>query len=564
MACQENLLSEENNQSAPLFRRTGVILLLILLLAAFLRLYKLGRISPPGLNQDEAANAWSAYCILKTGKDYAGVSWPIFYVRNVGGNSSPLYVYMMLPLQALAGLNVYTTRLPAALAAVFNTWLIYFCARRLFNRPTAIAAAALLAIDPWDIQHSRWGHDASVTPFLSLVPLALMLWANMPISDNKTVSPRPVIAAVAGALAGVVCYGYYAVRLFVPAFLFLVVLFTLPRWRQNLKTKKGLLAVAAFFIAFAAFYGPLIWQHIFHPEGVARHFAFSPDRINNVPLLAAVKNIALRYIQHFGLYFLFIEGDTHPVLSPPGIGQFYWYMLPLMLAGLISLVLKFKSSPSARVILAFVLAYPAGDCLIWGTGLSILRSAPGLCGLLLLSAVGAVDAFRWLWSKNRNAAITTTTIFAAAVFAFNAWYLSNFFGEYNRRPDVYHLFHTDFVEACEWLKPRFDDFDAVFCTTDGLNMPYVISTVVLGYDPRKWFSEPREFTTEGEWDYCTRYGKMYFMYKGLFKQPAEQYRQDRVLFIIRPGELNLPAPDKQIIRKIYRFDGEETLWLCRL
>jgi hypothetical protein len=340
-------------------------------------------------------------------------------------------------------------------------------------------------------------------------------------------------------------------------------LFTLPRWLQTLKTRKGLLVVAVFFIAFTASYSPLIWQHIFHPEGVARHLSFSPDRIDNVPLLAAVKNVALRYIQHFGPYFLFIEGDLHPVLSPPGIGQFYWYMLPLMLAGLISLVLKFKSSPSARVILAAVLAYPAGDCLIWGTGLSILRSAPGLCGLLLLSAIGAVDAFRWLWSKNRNAALTTTVIFAVVVIAFNAWYLRNFFGEYNHRPDVYHLFHTDFVEVCEWLKPRFNDFDAVFCTTDGLNMPYVISTVVLGYDPKKWFSEPREFTTQGEWDYCTRYGKMYFMYKGLFKQPTEQYRQDRVLFIIRPGELNLPDPDKQIIRKIYRFDGQETLWLFR-
>jgi 4-amino-4-deoxy-L-arabinose transferase-like glycosyltransferase len=220
MIRQENLLPVENKQQVPFLYRTGTILLLILLLAASLRLYKLGQISPPGFNQDEAVNAWNAWCLLKTGKDYTGVSWPVFYVRNVGGNSSSLYVYMLLPFQALAGLNVYTTRLPAALTAVFNTFLIYFVARRLFNLPTALAAAALLAIDPWDIQHSRWGHDASVTPFLSLAPLALMLWANMPISDNKTASPRPIIAAVAGALTGIVCYGYYAVRLFVPPFPF--------------------------------------------------------------------------------------------------------------------------------------------------------------------------------------------------------------------------------------------------------------------------------------------------------------------------------------------------------
>ncbi len=558
------LLSEENKLVTPRFCLTSVILLLILLLAAFLRLNKLGQISPPGLNQDEAANAWSAYCLLKTGKDYSGDLWPIFYVRNVGGNSSPLYVYMILPFQALAGLSVYTTRLPAALAAVFNTWLIYFVAKRLFNIPTALVAAALLAIDPWDIQHSRWGHDASVTPFLSLVPLALMLWAALPVSDNKSASPKPVIAVLAGALAGIVCYGYYAVRLFVPVFLLLVILFTFPRWWQTVKSKKGALAVTGFFIAFIASYGPLIWQHVFHPEGVARHFAFSPDRINNVPFLDAVKNIALRYILHFSPYFLFIEGDSHAVLSPPGIGQFYWYMLPLMLAGFVFLIRRFKSSPSARIILAFVLAYPAGDCLIWGVGLSILRSAPGLCGLLLLSAVGAVDAFWWMWSKNRNAALIATAILAVAVVGFNGRYLNYFFGQFNRRPDVYHYFHCDFVEACHWLKPRFDDYDAVFCTVNVLNMPYVISTVVLGYDPKRWFSEPRDFFTVGEWDYCTRYGKMYFMYEGLFKLPAEPYNPDRLLFIIRPGELNIADPSRQVIHKILRPDGEEVLWLCRL
>ena len=118
MACQENLLSAEN--PSPPLRWGWLILLFILILAAFLRLVKLGQISPPGLNQDEAANAWSAYCILKTGKDYSGAHWPIYYVRNLGGNSTPLYVYLLLPFQAIGGLNVYTARLPGALGGVFT------------------------------------------------------------------------------------------------------------------------------------------------------------------------------------------------------------------------------------------------------------------------------------------------------------------------------------------------------------------------------------------------------------------------------------------------------------
>ena len=59
---------------------TSGLLLAILLVGGALRLWRLGE-SPPGLNVDEAANAWNAYCLLKTGIDQYGVSWPIFCAR---------------------------------------------------------------------------------------------------------------------------------------------------------------------------------------------------------------------------------------------------------------------------------------------------------------------------------------------------------------------------------------------------------------------------------------------------------------------------------------------------
>ncbi|KKQ38117.1 MAG: hypothetical protein US53_C0001G0022 [Candidatus Woesebacteria bacterium GW2011_GWA1_37_7] len=46
------------------------ILLLIILLAAFLRFWKLG--SYPALNADEAAIGYNAYSLLETGKDEHG------------------------------------------------------------------------------------------------------------------------------------------------------------------------------------------------------------------------------------------------------------------------------------------------------------------------------------------------------------------------------------------------------------------------------------------------------------------------------------------------------------
>lgn len=237
MICRSNSVALENIRSTPLWRHPKILLFIILLLAAFLRLVNLSQ-SPPGLNQDEAANAWSAYCMLKTGKDYTGASWPIYYMRNLGGNSTPLFIYMILPFQAIGGLNVYTSRLPAVCAAVFTVWLSYFVAKKLFDTGTGLATAALLAFNPWHLQQSRWGHEASIAPLLGLIPLAGMLWANLPVSNDKNNHPRPVIAGISGVLAGIGCFGYHSVRLFVPIFIFALVLFNLPQWWKNVKTKK--------------------------------------------------------------------------------------------------------------------------------------------------------------------------------------------------------------------------------------------------------------------------------------------------------------------------------------
>jgi 4-amino-4-deoxy-L-arabinose transferase-like glycosyltransferase len=540
MTCRSNSATFENAHSDQSWRHPKILLFIILLLAAFLRLFNLGQ-SPPGLNQDEAANAWSAYCLLKTGKDYTGASWPIYYMRNLGGNRPTLYIYLLLPFQAIGGLNIYTTRLPGALSGILAVWLIYFVGKRLFSIRTGMVAAALLAIDPLHIQQSRWGHEVTLAPLLGLAPLALMLWAGLPVSDDKTSSQRPVIAAFAGTLSGLGCFGYMSVRLFVPVFIFAIVLFTLPDWWKTIKTRKGALATALFYLGFAITWGALIWQHIFHPEGIGRHALFQGDWVGSVPFAIALKNMALRYIQHFNPSFLFINHDPNPLFSPPTIGYFYWYMAPLMLAGLVWLLWRFKSI-SARVLIAFLLAYLVGDCLFWGGGLNIMRSAPGLCALILLSAVGAVGTVRWLWAKNHIITIVAAVVFSVPVIGMNIKYLHYFYGKFSREQYVYINFHTDFVEACEWLRPRFADFDAVFCAAVELNMPYVVSTVVLGYDPKLWFNEPRNFTTIGEWDRYTRYGKMNFLYdytQFSFEDISKRFAPGRVLLIVRPDEYKL-------------------------
>jgi len=554
-----------NDGKVPFWRRTAVLLLLIVLLAAFLRLVNLGQ-SPPGLNQNEAANAWNAYCLLKTGKDQAGVSWPIFYLRALGSNNTPLYIYAMIPFLAAGGLSIWAARLLSAVAGILCIPLIYYVASRLFDRYVGLVAALLLAFNPWHLHISRWAIEAGICPLLGIAPLALMLWANLPLDDDKDRFPRPFIAALAGAVIGICCYGYWPILLFIPVFLALIVLVTLPAWWRCLKTRKGALGVAGFIFGFAITFGPLAWQHIFRPEGIAyraQQLRQGGAFIGSEPLPIAVNSFVSRYVQHFGPDFLFVRGDHSSIQSPPGAGQYHWYMLPLMVLGLIALFERLKLSRAARTLLVFIVTYPIGDCLYYAAGAHALRSSPGLCSLILLGGVGAVSAGRWLWKQGRLPALTVTAGFVVVVVGLNARYLHRFYGEYNRRPQIYHRYHVDLVEACDWLRPRFDDVDAVFCTTDGMNQPYIITLAALGYDPQRWFSEQRDlsFVTSEGFDIYTRYGKMHFMY-GLSFMPAlrelrQKSPQSRIIFIVRPGELGLKGP----IHQIYGPDGEATLWI---
>jgi 4-amino-4-deoxy-L-arabinose transferase-like glycosyltransferase len=549
--------------SAPLWRRWTTILLLIVVLAAALRLVDLGY-APPGLNQDEAANAWNAWCLLKTGKDQTGTRWPIFYSRCLGENRTTLFFYVMLPFQAIGGLNVWTTRAPSAVGGIFTVLLTYFVGARLFGRTTGLVAAAMLAVNPWHVQQSRWGHEAALCPLLVILPLAMLLWANLPFADEPNRRPRIGLALLGGLMTGVSCYGYPAVRLFLPAFLAAAVLATWRGWWSQLKTRHGATAIAALVVGAAATFGPLAWKHVTDAEQIGKRGKMTQVWTDQDSTRTKIEKILSRYPGHFGPDFLFISGDTYEIQSPAGFGQFHWYMAPLMIIGLTIALRRLRTSRSARVLLVWLVLYPVSDLLSthFNSSMHALRSSPGVCGLILIGALGAVGAGTWLWQNSRSASIVTACIVAIVVVALNGRFLYHFFGDYNDRPRVYHGYQVDLLKACDWLSPRLKDVDAVFCTTALMNMPYIVTLVGLDYDPRQWFRDVRDVrTTAGQWEIYIRYGKMNFMYGrawvAALKELQQTGRRHRVLFIVRPGELRLENP----VYEIYGPPGTAPLFI---
>ncbi len=530
--------------------RFAVTLLgVILLVAASLRLYRLGH-SPPGFHVDEATVAWDAYCLLKTGHDASGARWPVFYTRGLGDNRSTPMIYATLPFQAIGGLTPLMSRLPAALAGVLAVFLAFLIGDRLFDRTTGLAAAGLMALSPWHLQFSRWGHDSTLCPLLVLAPVAALLVAGLPLT-NRRATPRPWLAGLAGATAGAACYGYPAVRIFLPLLLAGAVALNWRGWRESLRTRRGALSVAAAVLGLGLTFGPLLHRHLTDPaigKRGAMTWVWSPSDSAGQRVLKVLR----RYPGHFSPSFLFEKGTPAIDVSPPeGYGLFYWYELALMLGGLIAAVSTASRSVGARLVLLWVVLYPVGDLLSGGEAQNVLRCLPGLPGLILLEGVGAVRLGRWVISRWPRMGLRAVPAIAILAMLLDARFLVQFFGDYDRRWDKYFAFQEDLREAGEWLRPRFDHVDAVVCTGTGILVPYVHLLVSLRYDPHRWLASPPTVVPgplpTGDYrdmDVVTGFGKVRFLYEGLpvpamLGELAANGRSDRVIFIVRPGELEL-------------------------
>lgn len=597
-----------------LSRRTCILLLLaILAAAAALRMTDLSH-SPPGMSQDEGQNIWDAWSMLKTGMDQVGDRWPIFYSKCFGGNRSTLQLYYLIPFEAIGGLGVEVGRFSSAFSGVLAVLLAYFVGARLFGRSAGLLAAAIMAFNPWHIQQSRWAHEATLVPTLILGPLALMLLANFPLDDSENRRPRPLVAVAAGLAAGVACYGYPVVRLFLPLMLILLaVVLWRPLWAM-LKTRRGAAAIVGFALAMAVTFGPLVYKHITDPGAMNKRGVSTKIWNESDSLGEKISKVAARYPAHFGLDFLFIQGDRYALQSPPNNGMFHWYSLPLMLLGAGFLVSRLRKSRAARVLLVWLLVYPIPDCItqhIVGTpegaenSLHALRTLPGLAALVLLAGLGASAGGLWLWRKKRAALYAAAAVLVLAAAVINVRYLTVFYGEFNRRPYIYHAFQTDLLEASKDLRGKLDNYDGVYFTMQqpgrglpSFNEPFLVSLVGLDYDPARWFQDEHVIATaevdkykafkqaqiipsSGEWDLHLQFGRVVYMYGNVsydsrtgreFFTPFFPPPKGRILYVIRPvelrqdrgtlGEVDRQALSRNIVGEIKRPDGTIVLLMC--
>ncbi len=143
--------------------------LAVLLLAVFLRLYRLAAV-PFGWHPDEATKALLARDVL------AGKYFPVFFSAFTGREA--LFVYLEAMLFALVGEGIFAGRLLAAFVGILTVALTYITGREWFNRRTGLLAAAFLAVSLWHLIASRNGYRAVIQPLIQL-PVLLLLFRGL-------------------------------------------------------------------------------------------------------------------------------------------------------------------------------------------------------------------------------------------------------------------------------------------------------------------------------------------------------------------------------------------------
>lgn len=151
-----------------------VVLLVVVLLGGLLRLFYLDKV-PAGLHIDEAQSGYNAFLLLHTGKNINGQKWPID-IDYYGDFRPAINSYLTAVSISIMDLNVFSTRLPAALFSTGLILLTYVFATLLFrNRKIGALSAFLVAVSPYGVIFGRSSADAAIDICWEMLALIFLL-----------------------------------------------------------------------------------------------------------------------------------------------------------------------------------------------------------------------------------------------------------------------------------------------------------------------------------------------------------------------------------------------------
>jgi len=419
-------------------RRTELIVLaIILIVAAFFRLYQLDAV-PPGFTHDEAGHGMDAIAIVNGAR-------PIY--ETVGYGREPLYDYVVAAFMPILGQGYLTLRLVSVAAGLLLILVTHFWVRRAFDVPTALVTSTSLAASFWAISTSREALRSALLPVIFMASIYFLWHALRPFERRTSITrlsarhTRWVSFVMSGLLLGLSFYTYMAARV-LPVILGLLWLYLLIFQRETWKRNWfGLIAVVAIGMAVAA---PMFLYINAHPGTEVRLTQLSGP----IDQLIAGKpeEVFSNALNALGMFS--ISGDNLWLYNIPGRPILDWPIAIMFYIGIGVSFLRFRRTENALALFWLVVAIVPS--LLTGVVASMLRSIAAQPIVYVFVGIGYVQLARFvdriIYSHTLRSIPLVILIAASTFYTFHDYF--NVWGEAH---DVRVAYHTNLMEIARYL-----------------------------------------------------------------------------------------------------------------
>ncbi|MFC1625717.1 ArnT family glycosyltransferase [Patescibacteria group bacterium] len=558
---------------AKAVKNTKLILLVILFIASFLRLWKIS-VNPPSLFGDELDVGYQAYSILKTGRDYYGNFMPIHF-HSLAEWRTPLYLYSTVPTVAVFGISPLGVRLPAAIFGIMGVLAIYLLISNVAkDKQLGLVASLVMAVNPWHIQYSRAGFEVTQLIFFLLLGLWLFFKS---FKNGKYLW----VSMLSFALTP---WTYSTAKLFTPVLL----LFLFFVWRKEIfKLSRKYLVYAA--IALFVIGAPIAYSTLF--GGGTQRFDYisifsdpttetevGSARLNdarargelgeglNPTLLDRVihnkytfwgTGIAKNYLDAFSTQFLFIKGDLN-LRHSIGMGEFYKVEIVALILGIILFFTSKFPDSRIKVLIAFwILLGVVPAAITRDGGNHATRLIITLPPLIFLISYGVFRLKKFL-----------LFVYAIGWMVCIGIYLHNYYVHYPRVSERW--WHWGFGPGISQVKSIDKDYDKVVISTFG-EPPWIFFAGWYEYPPDIW---QKNFPIGNDVE-LTGFGKVSHIDKFYFAHPQDgiygmgRSIDDKTLYLANAKEIgaNLiiepdrTPPDLKLLKTFAYPSGEPAFYL---
>lgn len=470
-----------------------LILLLILLLAGFIRFYKIDQV-PPSLSWDEVSIGYNGYSILKTGRDEWGESFPLAF-KSFGEYKYPFHIYATTISIFLFGLNEFAVRFPSAFFGIVNIFLLYLLVLKLFkNQFVALTSAFLLTISPWHIQFSRVAWETNFAFFFFLLGMLCFL---------KALDKRNYFLILSFIFFGFAIFTYNAAKVFIVLF---IPLLLFSQWKNIARQKKIILISLLIFATLMTFNlldsrlsGINRFKQLdFMQEEVVKTTTYKLTRVYS---LGKIEMIIRQYLTYFSPQFLFISGDSNLRHSTQAIGQVYWLELLPVLLGTVFMFRKERKL--ALLILGWIILAPIPG--------SFTREAPHASRSMfmlgawhILAAIGLYYLYLVLKKYRRFFMVTF-------LFLISSFFVNYYFYYLNEYPKISsESWKYGYKQAISYIAKNYDNYDLIVLARI-YGEPQIFTLFYLKYPPEK-FQTDQNLVRErkGDWIEVTAFDKFKF------------------------------------------------------